>query len=121
MKHAITLMASSDITPGKFSEFKLLLEELVKHCEDTEPGTLAYNYYLNLEETELLSVETFENSDAVIFHALNYSSFAEKISELVTMRKITVCGNCTQQLLDVLAEYDLDVLHFADGFARVAK
>jgi len=98
MSDVIRLIVESAILPNKSTELKAVLERLIAHCRETEPGLLGFDWYINADETEVRVIETYANSDAVLFHFQNYASFRPELDACRQLQKATLLGNPNEQL-----------------------
>ena len=67
MEHnQIHVRAEFTIEEGKIEEYKELVQKMSRVGEDSEPGTINYQFYLNRSETNCIVHETYANSEAAL-------------------------------------------------------
>ena len=90
MEDRITIIATLKLLDNRVSELQEAVKELQAHCAETEKGMLQYDWYLSEDEQTIKVLETYVNSEAVLFHFDNYKPFASKLSQsrtFVSMEK----------------------------------
>lgn len=98
MKNRITIIATSKLLDNKLSELQEVVKELQAHCSKTEKGMLQYDWYLSADKETIKVLETYANSEAVLFHFDNYKPFASRLSESRTFVSLEVFGNASAAL-----------------------
>lgn len=114
----ITIIAKADIIPGQLEALKALVSELARHTEETEQGALAYRWFLNEDQTKVTVVETYANSEAVLFHASNYQPFAERLDSVRKATSITFYGELSNDLSAAIASMGFAAEAPISGFVR---
>jgi len=64
------------VKDGKLETFRELMEEMVSGAR-TQPGTLAYEWYISPDAGTVHVVETYADSAAVVAHHVSEGSLAE--------------------------------------------
>jgi len=59
MKNRIIIIATSKLIDNKLSELRDTIEELQKHCLETEEGMLQYDWYVSEDLGTIKVVETY--------------------------------------------------------------
>ena len=98
MENRITIIATSKLIDNKLSELRDTVEELQKHCLETEEGMLQYDWYVSEDSDTIKVLETYANSDAVLHHFDNYKPFAARLSESRAFISLEVYGNASADL-----------------------
>ena len=98
MKDRIILIATSKLIKNKLPHLQETVEELQKHCSHTEEGMLQYDWYVSEDENTIKVLETYANSEAVLFHFDNYKPYAASLSESRTFVSLEVYGNASDAL-----------------------
>lgn len=104
MSEKLTIVIKSAIKPGKAEQLKAILERVIAHCKATEPGMLVYDWYINADQSECCVIETYESSEALIFHFKNYAHFRPEMEECRDMREVNLLGSPSPQLLEMLGK-----------------
>ena len=66
-KQTVGLVVDLTIHEGKFDAFESLAQEMIAGSR-TEPGTLAYEWYLSGDRQSCRLVENYRDADAVLTH-----------------------------------------------------
>ncbi len=98
MKDRITLIATLTLLDNKLAELQEAVEELQAHCMKTEKGMLQYDWYLSENSNTIKVLETYANSEAVLFHFDNYKPFAPRLSSSRTFVSMELFGNASEAL-----------------------
>lgn len=98
MPRPLTLLVESEILPGKARELREVLARVIAHCGETEPGMLAYDWYIDAQEQECRVVERYADSDAVLFHFENYARFGAQLAACRSLQKLTLLGEPSEAL-----------------------
>ena len=100
MKDRIILIATSKLIKNKLPHLQETVEELQKHCSHTEEGMLQYDWYISEDENTIKVLETYVDSEAVLFHFDNYKPFAPKLSESRSFISLEVFGKASDALTE---------------------
>lgn len=80
----IFAVARFAIHPGKLEQFRTLAAEAFDLVQANEPGTLAYEWFVNAEGTECLTLDIYEDAAALGAHMANAGPTMGKILQIVT-------------------------------------
>ena len=98
MENRITIIATSKLIDNRLSELRDTVEELQKHCLETEDGMLQYDWYVSENSEKIKVLETYVNSEAVLYHFDNYKPFAARLTESRSFISLEVYGNASAAL-----------------------
>lgn len=98
MNTEITVFVESEILPGRAEALHEVVGRVIEHCGATEPGLLAYEWYVDEGASEARVVERYADSDALLFHFQNYARFGEELAACRKMRKLTLLGEPSEAL-----------------------
>ena len=117
MSAEISWLLVVEIQPGQLDNFRALARDLVASTQ-TEPGTLAYEWNLNADETVCHIYERYQNADAVLTHVQSFGTFAARFMEASNPTRFHVYGPVNDAVKEALA--DLQPVYFSDlgGFSR---
>ena len=118
MSASIVVLVESEVLPGRFEALRDVIDRVIAHCSQTEPGMLGYDWYVNADESECRVVETYADSDAVLFHFQNYARFTEELATCRTMKRLQVLGEPSEALTTALAAMSPPVFRPFTGFVR---
>lgn len=98
MEDRIIIIATLKLLDNQLSQLQEVVQELQAHCTTTEEGMLQYDWYVSEGSDTIKVLETYINSEAVLFHFDNYKSFAPKLNELRAFVSLEVFGNASEAL-----------------------
>ena len=94
------------IRPGKLDAFKRLVSQIVLATHE-EPGTLAYQYAVNDDQTIVHIYERYRNSEAFVVHVeLTFAAYAEEFLSLVWIESLVVYGAPNAEARKALDTFD---------------
>ena len=103
----IIAIATIEILDGKLEQFKEILVELMDHVSKTEPDTLIYNWYINEEGTICQLIEQYANSEAAMFHAVNYAPFKPRLDECRKVQQLVIYGSLDENFRAMLKQNEI--------------
>jgi len=98
----LQLTARFAIHAGKLDEFRRLAERCMASVRTKDSGTLQYDWFFNVDETECVVRERYRDSAAVLEHAANLGDLLPAIAA-VADPDIEIYGTPTDELLEALA------------------
>jgi quinol monooxygenase YgiN len=98
MEDRITIIATSKLINNKITELQKTVKELQEYCLKTEKGMLQYDWYISENSETIKVLETYADSEAVLFHFDNYKPFAARLSESRSFNSLEVYGNASPEL-----------------------
>jgi len=99
MEDRIIIIATLRLIENKLDQLQKTVIELQNHCSKTEEGMLQYDWYISKETGTIKVLETYNNSEAVLFHFDNYKPFAPKLSEVREFVSLEIYGNASDKLI----------------------
>ena len=99
MEDRIILIATAKLIGNQLPQLQEVVQELQAHCTNTEKGMLQYDWYIS-EDSTIKVLETYTNSEAVLFHFDNYKSFAPRLNELRAFVSLEIFGNASNALTE---------------------
>lgn len=99
MEDRIIILATLKLVDGKLSDLTKAVNELQAHCLKTEDGMLQYDWFLSTEDNTIKVFETYQNSEAVMFHFDNYKPFAPALNDSRVFIRLELFGNASEALL----------------------
>jgi quinol monooxygenase YgiN len=118
MKNAIYWVCVFKIDPTRFEDFKALVHPLIEKTK-TENGSMAYEYHVNADHTEIHIIEHYRDSEAVVHHVTQtFAGFAEAFTQLATVSSFTVYGAPTPQARAILDGFGAVYVTPFDGFTK---
>lgn len=98
MKDRIIVIATLKLLDNRLSELQEVVQELQAYCSETEKGMLQYDWYISENENTIKVLETYVNSEAVLFHFDNYKPFAPRLSSSRSFVSLEIFGNASDAL-----------------------
>ena len=89
---------------GKVEEFKRLSAQAMEIVRTRDSGTLQYDIYLNVDESECMVIERYRDSSALIEHFENLGDLSEAILATVSVVHGEVLGEVSAELRANLAD-----------------
>jgi quinol monooxygenase YgiN len=103
MRNEIYWVVTCGVTPGKFDDFKAVVEPLVAATK-AEPGSLTYDYSVSEDRTLVHIVESYSDSQAVVDHVTKtFSQYADAFTACVSVDGFIVYGwpdEAAKEILD---------------------
>ena len=95
---------------GRREEYLRLSEQAREIVRTKEPGTLAYDLYLNADQSECMFIERYRDSEAAMEHAANLGHKFAAVLDTVTVVHGELLGEPSAELRARLAGSDVPVL-----------
>jgi quinol monooxygenase YgiN len=95
---------------GKRAEYLRLSEQALELVRAKEPGTLAYDLYLNGDQSECMFIERYRDSEAAMQHAANLGDMFAAVLSTVSVVHGELLGEPSAELRAKLAGSDVPVL-----------
>ena len=95
---------------GRRDEYLRLSERAAEMVRATEPGTLAYDLYLNADQSECMFIERYRDSEAAMFHASNLGHLFASVLDTVEVVHGELLGEPSAELRTNLAGSDVPVV-----------
>ena len=108
------------VTEPHRDEFYKLMRERVATMEDRAPGTLSYEYFVGEDGIEHRVSEVYASGEALITHNALAQAPLVRMGEIVETLHIEVCGDLSDEVRAVFADWDWDVVTYRPlvGFNR---
>jgi quinol monooxygenase YgiN len=98
MEDQIIIIATLELINDNLSELTTVVKDLQEHCRQTEKGMLQYDWYKAEDSNTIKVLETYTNSEAVLFHFDNYKPFAPRLNGSRKFVSLEVFGNASDAL-----------------------
>ena len=95
---------------GKRDEYLRLSDQALEIVRAKEPGTLAYDLYMNADQSECMFIERYRDSDAAMEHAENLGHLFAAVLDTVSVVHGELLGEPSPELRAKLAGSDVPVL-----------
>jgi quinol monooxygenase YgiN len=105
--------------PGRAAEARGLLAEIASFARAHEPGTLAYEWSSDSEETLFQLHERYVDSPAVITHLASFGEkFGGRLLDVLTPGRFVVHGSPSPEVRAAVAGFNPVYMTVAGGFTR---
>jgi quinol monooxygenase YgiN len=104
MSDLIVSIDSSDIREGKLAELKTAIHALVEFVESNEPRPIAYNVYINDQETHMTVMQVHPDSASMEFHMQVAGPAFRKFVELIRLSTMDIYGTPSDNLMEMLRQ-----------------
>ncbi len=98
MEDRIIIIANLRLIDNRAEELKATVKDLQAHCLKTEEGMLQYDWYISETSDTIKVLETYANSEAVLFHFDNLKPFSERLAQSRSFVSLEVYGNASETL-----------------------
>ena len=95
---------------GKRDEYLRLSDQALERVRANEPGTLAYDLYLNADQSECMFIERYRDSAAAMQHAENLGDLFAAVLSTVSVVHGELLGQPSPELRAKLAGSDVPAL-----------
>jgi quinol monooxygenase YgiN len=95
---------------GARDEYLRLSEQALELVRANEPGTLAYDLYLNADRSECMFVERYRDSDAAMAHTANVGHLFAPVLSTVSVVHGELLGEPSPELRARLAGVEVPAL-----------
>ncbi len=107
-----------ELKPGQLDAFKTMVTEIVPLAHN-EPGTLAYQWSLNHDQSIAHIYERYADSDAFVSHVeQTFSHFAERFLSMVNVQSLVVYGEPNAACRKALDTFNASYMTLFNGFSR---
>ncbi len=114
----VSYLVEFTINDGQLDAFKDKVKSLSASVKESEPGTVGYRWCMGEDNAHCLVHESFESSDAFLFHLQNTGPSLPALLALAPITRCEVFGSVSDEAREALAT--LGAKHFPDyaGFTR---
>jgi quinol monooxygenase YgiN len=95
---------------GKREEYMRLSDQAMEIVRTTDSGTLQYDIYLNDDQSEVMIIERYRDSEAAIEHAANLGHLFDAVLATVSVVHGELLGEPSAELRAKLAGSDVPVV-----------
>ena len=119
MTESIFWIVDGIITKEADLDLQDLIDEMVASTQANEPGTIAYEWFVDAGRTRCSIYERYRDSAAAVIHLRTFDEkFAERFGRLVRIEHLTLFGSASEDVLKMLGEEGTLVLMPLTGFTR---
>jgi len=116
MREEIYWVVTCTVHPGKFEEFRGVVEPLVAETR-REPGSIAYDYSVDADHHQVRIFETYRNSAAVVDHVTGtFSKYADAFTACVSVDAFDVYGKPDAAAAEILDGFGSQYYTPFEGF-----
>ena len=119
MSDHVSWVLEFSIKPGEADTFKTLVDEMVEATRANEPDTLIYEWALGADGQTGHVCERYASSAAAMTHLASFgANFADRLLAAVDPTRLTIHGDPSAEVRDVLDGFGAIYMTPAAGFAR---
>ena len=119
MSNNVSWLLELNVKPGKFEDFKTLMNEMVGATKQNEPKILNYEWYISDDNSTCHIYERYEDSAAVLAHLASFGkNFADRFLGCLEPVRFTVYGSPNQEVKDTVEGFAPVYMTQINGFAR---
>ena len=117
MSETVSWLLILAVKPGELDGFRDLMEEMVAHTRN-EPGTLAYEWFVSDDGSEVHLYERYIDSAAAMTHLVGFGKhFAERFTAATNQTAMYVYGKANEALHRTVSAPTTEFLGSFGGFA----
>ena len=127
MSNVIVYVDTSQVREGALEQLKMAMKELVEFIEANEPRLIAYDVFLNDDETQVTVLHIHPDSASLEFHMQVAGPRFQRFVDLVTLSSIDIYGTPSDGVLEkarekarLLGRGSVNAHNLHAGFARLA-
>ena len=96
------------------------LDGVVKSVNETEPGTMLYEYYLSEDKKQVSLIEIYKTDVDAVIHMKNFlaAPHSGPFLETFEIESFKVMGNSSNELKEILNDFTRDHRKLIRGFKR---
>jgi len=102
MSDVVVIIDISTIRPGKVAELRTAMSELADFVEEKEPRAIAYDVYIDFDDSAVTVLQVHPDSASAEFHMDIAADMFSQFRDLLTLEGIDVYGDASEALLDRL-------------------
>jgi len=119
MQNEISWVVEATIQESQYEKLKTLSAEMVSSTHEHEPGTISYEWFVDEAATKCYICERYADSAAAMKHLETFGlKFAERLGQLVRIKRVTVFGSASEEVMKALGEEGTVFLSPLTGFTR---
>ncbi|MFW9867443.1 MAG: hypothetical protein ACFFEN_15210 [Candidatus Thorarchaeota archaeon] len=117
----LEISAIMKIPKGKLEEFKQFAAETIRVTHEKDTGTIKFDIFINIDETESEIRMVYENLEAFLDHTVHLSETLEKAYTDFPIDHVNIYGQPSPELLEALKGVDIRVYSFSQGLEEIIK
>ncbi len=94
---------------GEETAFKDYVRHLKELVREKCPNTIGYEWFLNENETQCVALETFTDSEALLFHADTVMELAMKLFATCDILEVNLLGDPSPEVIERTSTYGAQV------------
>jgi len=118
-KPGVYFIVDFAIAAGKTGEFQAIADDMVALTQ-TEPGALAYEFYIDASQQQSRLIEVYSDSDAALAHCQGrvVQELVPKLLGVSSLTGFSVYGDLSPETADVLTDGGAQLFETWRGFNR---
>ena len=118
---SVMVLFEAEIIEGKSDDVSALLYRMVAFNQPDEPQTLVYRAYISEDRQRLTFMETYSNTDAMLFHDQRFTdTFADELFAMTRNPRLCVYGPVLDSYKQFAEEagFTIEYSALVAGFSR---
>lgn len=118
-KPGVYFIVDLAIADGQIHAFQAIADKMVEGTQQ-EAGALAYEFYLDADQTNCRLIEIYSNSDAALAHTKSrvVQELVPKLLEVSSLTGFSVYGNLSPETAELLEQIGARLCESWCGFNR---
>jgi quinol monooxygenase YgiN len=119
MARPVFWVVEGAIQQGAPDALRALIDEMVTSTKADEPGTMAYEWFVDSGGKKCHIFERYRDSAAAMIHLRTFDQkYAQRLGRLVRIERVTLFGNASEEVMRALGEEGTVFLLPLTGFTR---
>lgn len=114
----IRLIVRKQVKPGRMEDFMRFAETYSSKVKESEPATLAYEWFSEGTGTEVYLSEVYADSQSLLLHLTNLEAVRGQLIETSFTEDFLVLGDPDKQATEKLCSMGARIYRRQAGFAR---
>ena len=107
------------VKPGKLAALQKLIKEMVASARNTEPGTVAFEWFIAEDGKTCHIYERYDSSAGVLVHVATFmAKFAPRLFQCVKTTRLTFYGKHSAKVRAVMGNQGTVFMPPLGGFSR---
>jgi len=121
MNSEVSWQVDLAVRPGELDNFRALTSEMVEYARH-ESGVLIYERFINDDGKVVYIYERYADSPSAISHLQAFRAiYGKRFVDMVERKRFTVFGIPSDDLKEMLDEFDATYLSPFDGFSLASQ
>lgn len=115
MSGKIAVLVEFQIPGNKLEDMDQICRKAVEIARTKDRGTLTFNQYINADDSVMVSLETYRDSQALIKHLNAASANISRVSELAAVIQVKVFGDVSDEIKGLFKDLNPTYYRYHSG------